>query len=582
MATHMTNKHIAAVLAETADLMDLKGESIFRIRAYQEAARRIDTLAQEVAELHAAGKLESIPGVGKSIESDVTELLQTGRSTRHEELKKEIPTGLLELLQIPGLGPKRARKLYEELDITNLVELERAAQEHRLQAVPGLGEKTEASILRELERRGRRGQRLLLGVALPAAEAVAGLLGGHPAVLAIEPAGSIRRRKETIGDIDILVASRQPKAVMDAFVHLPIVKEVLGTGLTKTSVLNHDDLQIDLRVVEPITYGAALHHFTGSKQHNVHIREIAIRQGYKISEYGIFGEPGNRRLGGADEGDVYRVLEMDMMPPELREDTGELEAALEHRLPSVVELTDIQGDLHCHTDWSDGVDSLKTMAAAARERGYRYLAITDHSRGLGIAHGLSIERLDEQRQVIAAFNRSSADLQLLAGTEVNIRADGTLDYEDEVMAQFDIVTASVHGAFSQDRAKMTERIIRAIRNPYVDIIGHPTGRILNARDPYEVDMEAVIRECAAHQVALEINASPERLDLSDAHARQAKEQGVMIAINADAHVTTQMDFMRYGVYTARRGWLEKKDVLNALPLEELRARLAAKRQRSRT
>ncbi|MCL5026335.1 MAG: DNA polymerase/3'-5' exonuclease PolX [Chloroflexi bacterium] len=576
----MTNKQIAAVLNDIADLLDLKGD-VFRQRAYREAARRIDMLGQELSELHAAGKLGSMPGIGKSMEGHLVELLETGHSQRYEELKKEFPTGLLELLQIPGLGPKRARKLYEELDITNLTELERAAREHRLHSVPGFGEKTEANILRELDRRGKRGQRLLLGVALPAAEEVAGLLRGNPAVVYISPAGSIRRRKETIGDIDILVASAQPKEVMDAFIHLPIVKEVIATGITKSSVLNQDDLQIDLRVVDPSTYGAALQYFTGSKQHNIHLRDIAIRQKRKVSEYGIFEEPGGRRLGGELEEDIYRELGMDMMPSEMREDTGELEAAMEHRLPRLLELSDIQGDLHCHTDWSDGVDPLETMAKAARELGYRYLAITDHSRGLGVAHGLSVERLREQRRLIDDFNRRSSDLQLLAGTEVNIRADGTLDYEEETMAEFDIVTASVHGAFSQDRATMTERMVRAVRSHYVDIIGHPTGRIIDTRDPYEVDLEAVMRECAAHQVAMEINASPERLDLNDSHARQARDLGVMISIDADAHVAGQFSLMRYGVYTARRGWLERKNVLNALPLDELKAWLAEKRNRRR-
>ncbi|MCL5025600.1 MAG: DNA polymerase/3'-5' exonuclease PolX [Chloroflexi bacterium] len=574
----MTNKQIAAVLDEIADLLQLKGD-VFRERAYREASRRLDMLSQQAAELYAAGKLHSIPGIGKSMEGHIAELLETGRSQRYEELKKEFPTGLLELLQVPGLGPKRARKLYEELDITNLAELERAAKEHRLHSVPGMGEKTEANILRALERRLTRGRRLLLGVALPAAEQVAGLLRGHPAVAAAEPAGSIRRRLETIGDIDILVASTQPKAVMEAIIHLPIVKEVLAAGPTKTSVLNPDDLQIDVRVIDPSTYGAALQYFTGSKQHNIHLRDIAIRKGYKVSEYGIFKEPGDHRVGGEKEEDIYRVLGMDIMPPEIREDTGELEAALEHRLPTLVELSDIQGDLHCHTDWSDGVDPLETMASAARALGYRYLAITDHSRGLGVAHGLSIERLREQRHLIDEFNERSPDLHVLFGTEVNIKSDGNLDYEDEVMAQFDIVTASVHGGFNQDRDTITKRILRAVRSPYVDIIGHPTGRLINARDPYDVDLEAVMRECAKCEVAMEINSSPERLDLNDVHCRQAKELGVMVAINADAHVAAHLNFMRYGVYTARRGWLEKKNVLNTLPFDELRARLRTRRQK---
>jgi DNA polymerase (family X) len=574
----MTNKQIAAVLAGIADLLDLKGESIFRLRAYQDAARRIESFTQDLSTLYSQDQVPKIPGVGESISTIIRELLQTGSSERYEALKLEIPTGLLELLNVPGLGPKRARKLYGELGITNLAELERAARDHRLRSVPGMGEKLETNIITELDRLSTRGHRLLLGTALPAAERIVDLLRQHPSVVAIEPAGSIRRRQETIGDIDVLAASTDPGATIDAFVHLPVVKETIARGPTKCSVLTFEDLQIDLRVVSPNTFGAALQYFTGSKEHNVHLREVAIRQHRKLSEYGIFQEPDDVRLGGEEEDDLYRLLGLQMMPPELREDQGEIEAAAKGGLPKLIELSDIRGDLHCHTTWSDGVDSLEVMASAAKSLGYQYLAITEHSQGLGIAHGLSMERLVAQRQAIFKFNKASPDFQLLFGIEVNIRADGSLDYPEEAMAQFDIVIASVHGSFSQEREKMTDRILKAVRHPYVDVIGHPTGRIIGERDPYEFDLEAVMNECAAWQVALEINAAPERLDISDVQARRAKKLGVMVAINSDAHVATQFCQMRYGVFTARRGWLERADVLNALPLGEMRERLARKRR----
>lgn len=366
---------------------------------------------------------------------------------------------------------------------------------------------------------------------------------------------------------------------IEAFTALPIVKETIARGPTKCSVLTYDDLQIDLRVVGSDTFGAALQYFTGSRAHNVHLREVAIRHHFKLSEYGIFQEPEDLRMGGENEDDMYRLLGMPLIPPELREDRGEIEAAVSGRLPRLVELSDIRGDLHCHTTWSDGVDSLETMVTAAKSLGYRYLAITEHSQGLGIAHGLSVERLDALRTAIDEFNSRTTDFHLLFGIEVNIRADGSLDYPDDVMSRFDIVTASVHGAFNQEPEKMTARLLKAVRHPFVDILGHPTGRIIGVRDPYPFDLEAVMGECAARQVALEINAAPERLDISDNQARRAKELGVMLAVNADAHVATQLNQMRYGVFTARRGWLEPSDVLNTFSLQALLERLALKRRR---
>lgn len=476
---------------------------------------------------------------------------------------------MAQLLEVPGLGPRRAETIYRELGITTIPQLADSARQHRLCKLPGIREKTEQKILREIERLQQRTRRLLLGVALPAAEEVVNLLKGHPAVERIDPAGSIRRMKETIGDIDILVASTRPLAVMDAFTTLPIVKEVLAKGPTKSSILTRANLQIDVRVIKPEEYGSALQYFTGSKEHNIALRELAIRKGLKLSEYGIFDDRTGKRLAGETEQEVYHVLGLQWIPPELRENRGEIEAAAEGRLPKVVELRDIRGDLHVHTDMSDGTDPLEVMVEAARRHGYEYVAITDHSIGLGVAGGLSLDVIAEQKRIIDKLNHKYAPFRILHGIEVNIRGDGTLDYDDEVLRHFDIVTASIHSGFGQPRERMTERIIKAIRNPNVDVLNHPRGRLIDKRAGYEVDLDAVIKVAAEEGVSLEINSQPDRLDLDDVWSRRAKEMGVTLTIDSDAHNKDQLGLLRYGVATARRGWLEKSDVLNTLPLDKL-------------
>ncbi len=568
----MRNAQVAAFLNEIADLLELKGESRYRIGAYRTAAGRIENSPEDVEEVWQAGHLEDIPGVGESIATKIAEFLQSGRSGYLESLRREFPPGVRELLQVPGLGPSRAQLIYRELGIETAEDLAEAARQHRLRVLPGIREKTEEKILREVERVQQRTRRMLLGVALPAAEKVVRLLEGHPRVRRIQYGGSLRRMKETIGDIDLLASSERPAEVTEAFTHLPLVREVLGVGPTKASILTADNLQIDLRVVEPEAWGAALLYFTGNKEHNIALREIALRRGYKLSEYGLFDERTGRRLAGEEEADVYRALGLEWIPPELRENRGELEAAATGRLPHLVMQEEIRGDLQMHTLWSDGVATLEQMAEACRKLGYQYAAVTDHSQGLGVARGLSPERLRQRKQEMDALNARLAPFRLLNGAEVDIRTDGSLDYPDEILAGLDFVVVSIHSGFDQSRERITDRILRAIRNPHADLLGHPTGRLIGRRPGYEVDLEQVLRGAAAAGVAVEINGSPDRLDLDDVWSRRARELGVALCINTDAHAPGNLEFMRYGVAVARRGWLERKDVLNTLPLEQLLAR----------
>ena len=569
----MRNSEVAQLLENVASLLEIREENPFRIRAYHEAARHIESMAEDIAKLHQEGRLREIPGVGESLAAKIDEYMRTGSLRYYEELKEQIAPGLGQLLEVPGVGPRRAKMIHEHLGITTIEQLRKAAEEHKLRTLPGIREKTEEKILREVQRLQERTRRLLLGVALPAAEQVVGMLKGHTAVQRIDPAGSIRRMKETIGDIDILAASHRPREVMAAFTSLPIVKEILLKGPTKSSVLVEGNLQIDLRVIKPDEYGAALQYFTGSKAHNIALRELAIRKGLKLSEYGVFDDRTGRRMGGASEGEVYRILGLEWIPPELREDHGEIEAALKGQLPKLIEEKDIRGDLHVHSDWSDGVDSLEAMIQAAQQRGYEYVAITDHSVGLGVAKGLTVERVREQWRLIDQLNVRYAPFRVLRGIEVNIRADGTLDYDDEVLRGFDIVTASVHSGFDQPREKMTARILRAIRNPVVHVFNHPRGRLLGKRAEYAVDLEAVIRSAAEGGTALEINSQPDRLDLDDVWARRAKQLRAKLVIDTDAHSANHLRFIRYGIATARRGWIEKPDVLNTLRLDRLLQRL---------
>jgi DNA polymerase (family 10) len=559
----MLNQQIAKVFDEMADLLEIMGENVFRIRAYRRAAQNIDGLPRDVSQMTEA-ELLSIPGIGHDLAGKIRHYVETGTMEAYDKLKREVPEGLTALLSVPGIGSRTAKLLHEKLKVRDLDDLERLAKEHKLSGLPGIKQKTEENILKGIGmlRRGR--ERLPIGRVLPTADDLLSQLRKKAPVRKLTLAGSLRRWKETVKDIDILATSGEPEKVMSVFVHLPMVKEVLMHGPTKSSVVISEGIQVDLRVVEEESFGAALAYFTGSKAHNIRLREMAVRAGLKINEYGIFREKDDRRLGGEKEEDVYQLLNLPYIPPELREDAGEIEGALENRLPKLLELGDIRGDLHVHTRRSDGSHTLDELIKAARQRGYEYIAITDHTKGLGVARGLNEEKIIEEMREIGAINKRLKGFRLLTGAEVDIRSDGTLDLPDDVLKELDVVVASVHSGFRQSREQITKRLLSAVRNPYVTLIAHPTGRLIGERDAYDVDMEQVFSAAKETGKALEINAYPLRLDMNDTHARRAKEMGIPILINTDTHVINQFDFMMYGVSIGRRGWLEKEDVLNTL------------------
>jgi DNA polymerase (family 10) len=577
----MKNQQIATIFNEIAELLELKGENIFRIRAYRRAAQNLDGLAQDVSML-TEDELTAIPGIGKDLGGKVREYLETGAIAKHEELKKDIPAGVLELLRVPGLGPKKAKLFYDRLKITSAEALEVAIREGRLAGLSGIQKKTEENILRGIAALKKGSERTPLGRALPLAEDIVRRLKDAAPVKRIEVAGSIRRRRETVRDIDILVTSARPKEVIEVFVRLPHVNRVLAQGETKSSMVTDEGIQVDLRVVDEDSFGSALQYFTGSKEHNIRLRELAVKAGLKINEYGVFKGAAEKKIGGKTEEEIYRVLGLAWVPPELREDRGEIDLARENRLPDLVTLDDIKGDLHIHTKWSDGSHELGTIIDAARKQGYSYIAITDHTKGLGVAHGLDEKRLAEQGRAIDAANRELSGFRVLKGTEIDIRADGRLDLPERALSSLDIVVAAVHSGFNQPREQITKRLLAAIRNPRVSIIAHPTGRLIGEREPYDLDMDAVLREAARCGVAMEVNAYPLRLDLNDSYARMAKDLGVPLVISTDTHVTTQLDQMAYGVAVARRGWIERGDVLNTLPVERLLRKIRPGRKPARS
>jgi DNA polymerase (family 10) len=570
----MDNRDVARILNGMADMLEIKGDNPFRIRAYRRAAQNIEGLAEDVESLIARETLEEIPGIGKDLAAKIHEIATTGTFQEYEKLKAQVPSGVVELLKIPGVGPKTAQLFYETKKIDSVARLEAAARAGQLRGLPGIKAKTEENILRGIETLKRASARMPLGLALPLAQEITARLRQVKGVTRIECAGSVRRMKESVGDIDILVVSAAPGKVMDAFVTLPVVREILSKGETKSSVMTRQGIQVDVLVVDPKAFGAAWAYFTGSKAHNIRLRDMAKKKGLKISEYGVFVERTGKRIAGREEEEIYAALGLPYIAPELREDTGEIEAALKGQLPDLITVDDIRGDLQVHSTWSDGAHAIEEVADAARKRGYQYIAITDHSKGLGIARGLDAENLGKQRKEIDRLNRGLRDFRILAGIEVNIRADGTLDLPNGVLAKLDFVLASVHSAFRQDQQTMTERIVRAITNPHVHVLGHPTGRLLGEREPYDLDFDRLLEASRANGVALEINASPFRLDLNDAHARRAKEAGIPVVINTDTHTLAEFDHIHFGVATARRAWIEKKDILNALPLTQLLKRLS--------
>lgn len=576
----MKNREIARIFSDIADIMEIQEGNPFKIRAYRKAALNLEGLTRDLAQM-THKELLDIPGIGADLAAKVEEYLASGSIALHEKLKGEVPAGLFALLAIPDLGPKTAKSIHDALGIASIEELEQAARDHRLAGIRGIAQKTEENILKGISavRRGR--ERLPLGRMLPAAEELVRALRETAPVHRLEIAGSIRRRRESIKDIDLVATSPDPRRVMEAFVTLPQVRDVSMKGPTRASVTIRDGVQVDLRVVDPDSFGAALAYLTGSKPHNVRLREMAVKRGLKINEYGIFRDEDNERLGGENEEDLYRLLGLPYIEPELREDQGEVEAALAGTLPMLITLGDLRGDLHVHSKWSDGAHTMADLVEAARKAGLSYLAVTDHSQTLGIARGLTVDRLRAQAAEIRTFNEEHPDFRLLHGTEMDIHPDGSLDFPDAVLAKLDIVVASVHSGFGFTKERMTARIAAAMRNPYVSIIAHPTGRLLGERAGYEVDMEELLQVARETGTALEINSYPLRLDLADTYVRRAKELGVALAINSDTHVKTQFATLSYGISVARRGWLEKGDVLNTLEPQELLKRLREKRKRAR-
>lgn len=569
MTNSVKNREIAAILYEMAELLELHAENRFKIIAFSRAARAIESLKEDIVQVCREKRLQSIPGVGKAIAQKVEEYLRTGRIQSHQELLAQTPSGQAELLKISGLGPKTIFMLHEKLNITNLDDLEKAATEHRIRRLPRMGETREKNIQRSIERYKKRSQRILYSTAEPIVNEILAYLGGIAGLEHITAAGSFRRGKETVGDIDILATATKPEEVVASFVCMPMVEEVLAKGPTKASVIVQETIQVDLRIVEHRSYGTVLQYFTGSKDHNVRMRQLALGRGYSLSEYSLTQLSDSQDLFYETEEDVYAALGLQYIPPEMREDNGEIEAALQGRLPSIVELKDLRGDLHVHSSWSDGRASIQEMAEAALVLGYEYIAICDHSPSIGIAGGLVPEKLEQKIEAVAAANEALEGITVLMGTEVDIKADGELDYPDELLARCDVVVASVHMGQQQAERAITGRLISAIENKNVDIIGHPTGRIINQREPYGLDLQAVLEAAARTGTALEINAYPGRLDLNDINARAAKDMGVKMSINTDAHDPKMLLSMKYGVNVARRAWLEKKDLLNAMSLPEL-------------
>lgn len=561
------NAEIAAIFDQTAELLEIQGGNPFRARAYRRAARTIENLPRSVVSLLAAGEeLSELPGIGKDLAGKIAKIVSSGRFDVLQALKRKLPGELVAMAELPGLGPKRVKLLYDRMHIRKLEDLRRAAEAGKLSELRGFGEKMEQKILAALSKATRTQKRFKLSEA--EAEATSLLDYLHLAAGDIAVAGSFRRRRETVGDLDIVATGRELDALGNRLVKYENVAEVAAHGPTRTTVILRSGLQVDLRVVPAESFGAALLYFTGSKAHNIALRGLANDRGWKLNEYGLYD--GMRRLAGKTEAEVYARLGLDYVPPELREDRGEVELAREHRLPKLVDTSDIRGDLHAHTSWSDGVASIAEMAAAAKERGYEYLAITDHSRHVTIAHGLDASRLAQQIDEIDRVNETLAGIALLKGTEVDILADGRLDLSNSILSRLDIVVAAVHYKFDLSRKAQTERIIRAMDNPHVNIIAHPTGRLLGKREPHKVDMERLIAAAKERNCCLEINAEPSRLDLNDVHAHAAKAAGLKLAVSTDAHTTHELGYMRYGIDQARRAWLEAGDVVNTRPLAKLK------------
>ncbi len=566
----LTNQQTAKLFADIGDLLEIKGENRFKVLAYRNAADHIENLSFDLYDYWESGAdLRKIEGIGQAISEKIDEKFKTGQLGFWDKLTAEIPPALVEVLAIPDVGPKLAKAMWDELGLTTVAEVKAAAQEGKLQKLPRMGAKSEARILASIEALGRRETgRVHLGVAWPLAMRVLAALKDLPEVIQIEPAGSLRRMRETIGDLDFVVSTEQPGPIMAVFKSLPDVEEVIAAGDTKTSVRFRNGMQADLRCVTPAQWGPALNYFTGSKNHNVKIRELAQKMGYSLNEYALTRTSDGEPLLFPDEAALYKFFGLPYIPPYLREDRGEIDAAFKGKLPAGLDVSDIKGEVHCHSTWSDGQHSIEEMARAALAKGYQYLAITDHSQSLGVAGGLNADRLAQQRREIDEVQARVPGIRLWQGSEVEVRADGTLDFPDEVLAQLDYVVASVHTGLRQDRDTLTRRALAAIRNPHVKQLAHPTGRLLPRREGGDFDMEALMQAAAETGTFLEINASPERLDLRDTHVRRAIEVGVKLIINCDAHHADSFNNLHFGVATACRGWASAETVVNTRSLDE--------------
>jgi DNA polymerase (family X) len=565
----MLNEKVANILYEIADLLELKDEK-FKPQAYRKAAHSIETMETDIQVEYEHGRLRDIPGVGDAIEGKIAEIIKTGELRYLEDLKAEFPPGLIQVMEVQEIGPKTTVRLYRELKITNLQDLKLAAEQHRIRGLKGFGEKTEENILKGIRYAEESRGRMLLAYAHPIAAGMVSYMRMKGGFDLVDFAGSLRRKRETIGDLDILVATDDPEKAMDAFVAYPEVDSVLVRGKTKTSVRLRSGTQVDLRVVSPSSYGAALQYFTGSKEHNVVLRSLAIEKGLKLNEYGLVKKEGGEVVASRTEEDIYRAMGMTIMPPEIRENRGEIEAALKGQLPRLVDLPDIKGDLHMHTSFSDGADTMEAMAKAGMARGYQYIGITDHSVSLRIANGLDEARLQNSIAEARRLSESMAPFQVLIGAEVEVDEKGELDYPNAILAELDYVVAAVHSRFKMGEAEMTERILTAMSNEHVRILAHPTGRILGQREGYVFDTAQVFQAAMDSSVCLEVNAFPDRLDLGDKMCRSAREAGVMLVIDTDAHNTEHLDNMQYGVAMARRGWVGPELVMNTRDLKAIR------------
>jgi DNA polymerase (family 10) len=570
----VTKADVARALAEVAAMLEITGDNPFRIRAFENGANAIEDLSEDLQALVESGELLEVRGIGKSIFADVKSMLETGTFDEYEKLRKKVPAGVLEMLRVSGMGPKKVKAVYDKLGITSIDELEQAGRDGKLAVLPGFGEKTQTNILLAVSRYRKYSQRFLFSVAHDEASAILDAVRRVPGVHQSLIGGSLRRCRETIGDIDILATADDAQPVMDVFTSLPNVATIIGKGPTKSSVVMKSGIHVDLRVVRREEFPAASHYFTGNKEHNTEVRARAKKLGYKLNEYGLF--KGENAEAIEDEAALFAKLGMDFIPPELRENAGEIEAAEERALPQLIEVGDIRGTFHCHTTYSDGRSTLREMAETAKALGLEYLGIADHSQTAVYAGGLDKPKIEKQRQEIASLNQELSPFVLFAGIESDILTDGRLDYDDETLAGFDHVVASVHGQFTGSEAQMTKRIVAAVSNPFTTILGHPTGRVLLSRDGYPVNLIAVFEACAAHKVLIEINAHPYRLDLDWRHVRTAKEMGVQFVINPDAHHTSEIGYYRYGVGVARKGWLTKGDVFNTHTAAAVRKALASR------